>query len=141
MTIQFRIHENGNICCASTNSAGDRIRSEHECAKCKQHFAAIERRESLKTQEDILENNYAPPDSYGPAIAQLHTAEGRTAEQTFADEWAAKRRRELDAEHAEIDAHIAATPAPRLTAAELAAYTPPDPYAAGIKALKEKSRS
>src|SRR5207253_1172551 len=41
MTVQFRTHENGNVCCSSTNSAGEPIAPEYPCDKCKAHFAAL----------------------------------------------------------------------------------------------------
>jgi hypothetical protein len=110
---------------------GERVLPEHPCEKCKRHFA-------VNNQENTMENDYTAPDPYAAPIATLRAAERRTAEERFAEQYKAERTRELDAERAEIDAHIAATPAPRLTTAELAAYVAPDPYAAGIKALQLK---
>lgn len=81
-----------------------------------------------------MDNNDAI-DSYEPYLAKLRAAND-TAVSTFEEDWKTKRTRELAAEHAEIDASSAAALWPRLTAAELEEIPdPPDPYAAGIKAL------
>lgn len=75
---------------------------------------------------------------YAAGIAQLRAAEATPASR-FADAYKAVRLRELDIEYAEQDAFRAAQPAPRvLSTAELKNFEPPDPYAAGIKALQLK---
>lgn len=125
MTVQFRTLDNGAICCSSINSKGEHVAPIHACDKCKAHFAAQER------------TMYAPPDPYA-GISALRAATA-TPEQTFEERWKADRLRALTAEHTRLEALIAASP--RMTAAgeaDRAKYTPPDPYAAGIKALREK---
>jgi hypothetical protein len=86
------------------------------------------------------QEDFTPPDAFAADIIKRREAEP-TPESRFAEQYKAARLRELDAEHAEIDASIAAAPQPRLTAAELAEWDPPDPYAAGIKALQLKEAS
>ena len=80
--------------------------------------------------------DYTPPDSYAPGIATLRAASS-TPESRFEDQWKADRLRELEVEHRSLDA---LAPEARLTAAELAQYAPPDPYAEGIKALQRTLR-
>jgi hypothetical protein len=75
----------------------------------------------------------------GADVASKLRAATATSLSRFADEWKAERLRDLEREAAEVAAEVAAVP--RMTAAEqadLASYRPPDPYAAGIKALREK---
>jgi hypothetical protein len=124
MAVQFRIHENGAVCCSSTNDAGERIAPKHPCDKCQHHFATIGLRASLKTQEkNLMENDY---DSH------------------FPERYKNMRLRALDIEYAEMDAEDAddaddaeAPLPPRLTAAELAECDPPDPYTDGLRKLQE----
>jgi hypothetical protein len=73
-----------------------------------------------------------PPNPYA-AVTPL-----RAVEPTFEQEWKASRHPDHEAEHARTAAHLDANPSPRLTAAETEPYAPPNPYAAGIKALQEK---
>jgi hypothetical protein len=76
---------------------------------------------------------YAPPDPYAPHLEKMR-------EQTFEQRYKDQRTRELAAERATIDAHIAAASQPRLTAAETAKFAPPDPYRLALAKLKETSR-
>lgn len=83
-------------------------------------------------------NPYTPPDAYGPGLAKMRAANA-TPESRFEDEYKERRLAELEREHAASTARVAAVP--RMTAAEeaeLARYAPPDPYAAGLAALREK---
>lgn len=84
-----------------------------------------------------VEHSTAPPaaDFYRDALA-LRTAAERTPEQFEAD-YKAERLRDLNLEHQRFATHSEANPFPRFTAAELADYSAPDPYAAGLKALRE----
>lgn len=79
------------------------------------------------------------PDGYAAALAKLRAANA-TPESTFADRYAAERTRALDDEHARHAARLAERPTPRLTAAELSTYAPPNGYAAGLAALKKEKR-
>jgi hypothetical protein len=85
---------------------------------------------------------YAPPDPYAKDIAAMRAAEA-TPESTFEEKWKADRLRDLAGEDDRLATLRAARgiPEPRLavlSAADLAAYATPDPYAAGIKALQAK---
>ena len=118
----LRTHENGNICCDSPILA-------NRCTKCQAHAAAEKR--TLRTnirQEDTVKNDYTPPDSYAPSLAKLRAANA-TPESTFAEQYKADRLRELDAEYARVELRAAQQPRPCLTAAELATFSPPNPYA------------
>lgn len=130
MTFQFRIHENGGVCCASTNDRGEQVPSEHPCPKCVEHFAA--QGLSLDT------HNYAPPDSYGPGLAQLRAAAAPLS--TFEQRYRQSRQAEFDATRRTLDAYALL---PRLTTAEVAAiatYAPPDAYKADLDKLREQRR-
>jgi hypothetical protein len=86
-----------------------------------------------------VEPDYAPVDPYGPHFAKLRAA-AATPLSTFEDEYKATRMRDLAATRRALDAE---EPPPRMTAAEkaeLAAFTPPNAYETGIKALQEKRR-
>lgn len=134
MSIQLRINADGRVCCSSSNAAGQRGMPEHMCDACKAHFAALR-----ISQETDMTEDYAPPDSYGPALAVLRAATA-TNESTFEARWKAERLRELDAEGARLDARIEATPFPRLTASEAEEFAPPDPYKAGLDKMRREGR-
>jgi hypothetical protein len=85
-------------------------------------------------REDADLRRYTPPDPY--RLTELRAAEA-TSPDTFERQWQTARQRALDAEHARRDS---ASPSLRLTAAELSPWTPPGPYAAGIKALQEETK-
>ena len=129
MPFPFR-HANGNTCCSSP---------EAMCPKCKARAAAEE--QTLRTnihQEATGEHDGSAPDPYARETAANRAAHA-TPLSTSQEQDTADRLRELDAEHADIDAYIASHPQPRLTAAELAAIPdPPDPYAAGITERQAK---
>jgi hypothetical protein len=76
----------------------------------------------------------AAPNPYEQGLKTLRAATATDASR-FEDEWKASRLRELEATRTALDAE---TPEPRLTTAELAEWTPPNAYAAGIKALQMK---
>ena len=91
-------------------------------------------RHELRTgihKEDTMKNDYAPIDSYAPGIAQLRAANA-TADSGFAERYAAERLAKMEAEHAARSFRAGQqqerNPRPRLTAAELAKFTPPNPY-------------
>jgi hypothetical protein len=88
-------------------------------------------------------NDYRPPDPYTRDLAALCAAE-TTTPSAFEATWKAQRQRELDAERARHAAARAATPRPRLTAAEAAAennkYHAPDSYALALQRAKEERR-
>ena len=109
-------HANGNTCCS---------RREAMCPTCTAALAAEE-------------HDGSTPDPYARETAANRAAHA-TPLSTSQEQDKADRLRELDAEHADIDAYIASHPQPRLTAAELAAIPePPDPYAAGITERQAK---
>jgi hypothetical protein len=85
------------------------------------------------------DDDFTPLDPYAASLATLKAA-AATPLSTFEDEYKASRLRELAVTRAALDAHFAAATGLRLTAAELAEIPdPPDPYAAGIKALQLKA--
>ena len=102
---------------------------------------AVRQRNAFGRREnDIMkDNDYTPPDPYAADLAKLRAGRS-TPESRFAEQWKGERLRTLAAEHAALDAHIAATPERRVSAAELAKYAPPNQYAAGIRALQESKR-
>ena len=103
----------------------------------------IFRTSSLRTvqaptvEEETHMDNYALPDPYAAGIAQLKAASA-TPLSTFEDEYKASRLAALAASSRRLENHFAATPSPRLTAADLADYRALNSYAAGIKALQAK---
>lgn len=82
--------------------------------------------------------DYTPRDPYEPYLSTLRAA-APTPESKANDDYKIARTLELAAEATELDAHIAATPQARMTAAELAEYEPVDSYAEGIKALQAQA--
>jgi hypothetical protein len=87
--------------------------------------------------------DFTPPEPYARALDLRAASERQTPEQAlhaFAERYAARRLREMMAMRAALDAAVEPHPLPRLTAAELAEFKPPSPYAAGIKALQSKQR-
>jgi len=99
------------------------------CEQCQTHFAALE-----EVEDDIP----AAPNPYEHGLKTLRAATA-TPLSTFEDRWKADRLREVTATRTALDAEVASVP--RMTAAEkaeLAAFTPPNPYEAGIKALRAK---
>ena len=90
-------------------------------------------------EEDTMENDYAPLDPYGADLATLRAA-AATPEQTFEDKWKAERLHEVIADSVEMrddDGYVAEL---RLAEAEaeVGECAPPNPYAAGIKALQAR---
>jgi hypothetical protein len=134
--MNLRIHENGGICCSSTNSRGERTMPEHPCDKCKEHFAKSGLR-TLKAREIHMED-FTPPDPYDAPLQQLRAALA-LAPDSFAARYASDRAREFEREQAGLRG--AERPALRtLTAEELKQYVPPDPYAAGIARMRGEGR-
>lgn len=98
-------------------------------------------RTNISVEEELttMKEDFAPPDPYAPGIAAMRAAASGTPESLFAERYAAERTDAHQAEYAEWEARAAERPAPRvLSAAELKEFEPPDPYAAGIKALQLK---
>lgn len=75
--------------------------------------------------------NTTPPDPYAPGLAAIRAARA-TPQSRFAEQYATELRA------AATTAPITAPATPRLTAAEMAAATPPDPYAPGLAALAQR---
>ena len=81
--------------------------------------------------------SFPVPDPYATALAAMRAASNTD----FDASWKADRHAALTAEHRRLDAHLTARPSPpRLTAAEVKSYAPPDPYAAGIAAMRSERR-
>jgi hypothetical protein len=83
----------------------------------------------------------AMPEGYTPALAAIKAASA-TPLSTFEDRWKASRLAALAAEDAQLTvlraAHGIPEPESELRTLDVEAYAPPDIYAAGIKALREK---
>jgi hypothetical protein len=78
----------------------------------------------------------SPPKPYEGGLNQLRAAAAPLS--TFESGYREARLRDLEAMRTKLDAE---EPTPHLTTAEeLASYAPPDPYAAAIKALRERKR-
>lgn len=75
---------------------------------------------------------YTPPNPYAAGLAALRAA-AATPETTFEDRYKAERLAALAAEHRE-------NPVVYRAARDLASYAAPDPYAAGLKAMREQRR-
>jgi hypothetical protein len=101
----------------------------------------------LDTPEPSLPQNAvttaAAPRPYDAPL-KARVAANVTPEREFENTYKARRLAEFAAEYARTDAHREANPSPRLTAAEAAEfherYRAPDPYAAGLKALRAKEK-
>jgi hypothetical protein len=137
MTFTPRIHENGNICCAAYNAAGEPIPSPSQCDTCTTYFAALKAAE-LRTSEAHPDLPHAP-NPYEPHLKKLRAA-SMTPEQAFEARYRAERLAAFEAEYARAAAHREANPIPRLTAAELSPYAAPDGFAEGLKALQAANR-
>jgi hypothetical protein len=109
------------------------------CAKCDANYHTKRAaKRTLRTNKENSMTDDSPMDAYGPALKALREATA-TPESRLEDQWKTDRLRELDIEYKHVATIRAAQPQrPRLTAAELAKYTPPDPFAEGIKALQAK---
>jgi hypothetical protein len=77
----------------------------------------------------------AAPDPYAPGLAKLRSATS-TPESRFEEQWKAERFAEVERFAELVGEHRF----PRLSDDELKAYAPPDPYAAGLRAIKEARR-
>jgi hypothetical protein len=93
----------------------------------------------LRTSEENNVNNDIPtaPNPYEGGLKKLRTAHA-TSESTFAADYRQRGLRDLQAMRARLD--VEQCKLQHLTAEELSAFTPPNPYAAGIKALQEKKK-
>ena len=81
--------------------------------------------------------DYSPKNPYTEGLKQLRAA--ATAGESFEEQrYKAERMRALMATREALDA--AEAPTPRLTAAQLSEFAPPDIYAAGLAALRAKER-
>lgn len=75
------------------------------------------------------ETDMTPPNPYARDLAALQAANReQTPLEAFQIRHAEERRRELNIQRAAIDARIAEAPTPRMTAAEAAEFTPPNPW-------------
>jgi hypothetical protein len=101
-----------------------------------QAFKVLERAElrTATSHEDHMDNDYAPPNAYERELKTLRAATA-THGSRFEDRYGADRLRDIEATRAALDAEERA---PHLTAAELAEFRAPNPYAAVIEALQEK---
>ena len=98
-----------------------------QCPKCDEHFAA------LQGQDDDIP---PAPDPYESGLKKLRAAAATLS--TFEADYKAARMRELEAMRDKLDSEQPER-APRLTAAELSQYSPPDPYREGLEALRAKA--
>ena len=119
---QPRLNEHGRPCCFRTLADGAMAFPTAPCDACKAHFAAAA-------------GNV--PDPYASGIASLRAAAAAppTPFESFEAQYIERNRQALAADDAEVEklrtAH-AANPAPRLTAAELDEFAPPDSYALAL---------
>jgi hypothetical protein len=134
--MELRIHENGGVCCSSTNSRGERTMPEHPCDKCKAHFASSGLR-TLRTQEGPMD--YTPPDPYAEPLKLLRAATA-PASSSFAARYAAERAREFEAERSAALRRPDRPTLRALTANDVKQYVPPDPYAAGLARMRGEGR-
>jgi hypothetical protein len=142
VAFQPRLKSDGSPCCTRVLSDGSKAYTRNPCQPCREHHRAAERRaaERHTSQDTNINNRFAssvPPDPYAEGLKRLR-ATAETLAPTFEDAWKAARRDALAAEYANHAARAEPTRLPRLTAAQLAQYAPPDIYAAGIKALQSK---
>jgi len=79
---------------------------------------------------------YSAPDPYAAGLKKIRAATAPTT--TFETEFKALRQRAVIATRDALDAHLPASSMPRLTTAELRAFTPPDPYAEGLVKMRRK---
>jgi hypothetical protein len=97
----------------------------------------------LLTPEIVAAESYAPPDGYREGLKALRAAEATAHLSPEArlkaseDEYKRQRTEEFARTRAALDA---AEPEPRLTAAELSDYAPPDPYKAGLDKMRREGR-
>ncbi len=110
------------------------LRHADELRACGRQIT-VENLRALADRDEML-----PPDPYREGIAALqqkHASPMSPAEARYRIE----RAIEVDRERIRAEkASPASTSGPRLTAAELASYVPPDPYADGIRLLQELNR-
>jgi hypothetical protein len=102
-----------------------------------EHGNVLSPRFDAETRLRLAAEAEAAPNPYAAGIAKLRAASATDLSRFEAD----YKRRRLDDVMAMRAALDAEEPQPRMTAAEeaaLASYAPPDPYAAGLKALREK---
>ena len=131
MPYQPRIDEHGNECCTHTNADGTKgygLRTASgtltACDACRTHHAA----ESGEI-----------PDGYAAGIAALRNASSTpsTPESRFAARYQAERTTEFEQDQMDVDEYITATSGlPRLTAAELAEFEPPNGYQIALEGAK-----
>jgi hypothetical protein len=97
--------------------------------------------------ERIITPRFAPPQNavttaedynnpYAADLAKLRAA-AATPLSTFEDQFKAARLHDVEKTRAALDAK---EPQPRITAAELAEYAPPDPYKAGLDKMRSEGR-
>ena len=99
----------------------------------------------LLTPEIVAAESFAPPDGYREGVKALRAAEA-TAHlspearlKAFEDEYKRQRTEEFARTRAALDSKPP-EPRPRLTPAELSAYTPPDPYKLALDKRRSEGR-
>jgi len=98
---------------------------------------------SQRTEADVEKaeraaGRFAPPDAYEPQLKQLRAA-CATPDSTFEEKWKADRLRELNAEHARLEASSATHRAAMSRAAEgRTTYPIPNSYEADLQKLRER---
>jgi len=96
--------------------------------------AAELRTAELRTAENNDAKSYAPPDPYAYELKTLRTA-ATSRLSVYESKFRALRLAALQETRAALDSE---TPESPMSAAELSKFPPPNPYAAGIKALRDK---
>jgi hypothetical protein len=119
----------GRVCCESDSLNG-------LCLECREKAATCTCEDcTSKRQLEWSEPDYRPPDPYERGIAALRAA---TSTSSFEDTYKVERLRALEAEYRRAEEELR-DDRPDLT--DLSEYAAPDPYAAGLKALREARRS
>jgi hypothetical protein len=148
MAFKPRLKANGAPCCyRKTDDGRMAFPRTPPCAPCREYFDAVDRRQEARAAElrnlSLQENRhmtdlkkYEPVDPYAAELAVLRAASA-TPMSRFEERFAAERAADFERQHREFATFRAAQqPEPRLTAAELAKYEPPNPYRDAL--LKEK---
>jgi hypothetical protein len=132
-------------------------RPDCQCPNCDPEMAAIMRMtpeqhsgwlrlNAAKVQQQRVLRTAVPsnhdteiPDGYAQGIAAMRAARA-TPQSIFEERYKADRLRELEEEYADAERRPAPQPAPRLTAAELAAAEPPNGYQIALDKMRSESR-
>ena len=131
-TIQFRILEDGRICCSTHTPNGQQVAPLYPCDRCKAHFAAIGLRADIEHKKESETMPSFAPDPYAPDRAVLMTAEQKHAAKLKAASFAA-----IEVAAAAASAENARLfRAMRQNDAGLANFAAPDGYSIALKASK-----